>query len=178
MSITGNLRTLEFEELLQWLAQGKKTGTLTIANGTTQKSISLKNGRIIASASSDPKERLGSFLVDQGYIDDSTLEHALKLQEATQISVGKVLVSLGSMSESDLGRLLRQKTEESIYDLFFWPEGEFEFQAQEPSRLAMVPLSLDVTQVLLEGMRRLDEWKAGNGSEPEPVFERAPEMSQ
>ena len=39
MSITGNLRTLEFAELLQWLAQGQKTGALVIDNGNAPVSV-------------------------------------------------------------------------------------------------------------------------------------------
>ncbi|MGB5881984.1 MAG: DUF4388 domain-containing protein [Thermoanaerobaculia bacterium] len=39
MSITGNLRTLELSELLQWLAQGKKTGTLVVEQQDLEKRI-------------------------------------------------------------------------------------------------------------------------------------------
>ena len=90
MSITGNLRTLEFSELLQWLAQGQKTGALVIVNGGKEKRVFFKEGRIISSESNIPDEHLGTFMVREGLLDEETLARAIKLQESTQILLGKV----------------------------------------------------------------------------------------
>ena len=51
MGIVGNLKTMQLEELLQWLSQSKKNGTLQINNGKVEKKIFFKDGRIISSAS-------------------------------------------------------------------------------------------------------------------------------
>ncbi|MGB3564676.1 MAG: DUF4388 domain-containing protein, partial [Thermoanaerobaculia bacterium] len=161
MSITGNLRTLELSELLQWLAQGKKTGTLVVEQQDLEKRIYFQDGRIISSSSNDPEEHLGTFLIQRGYIDEPTLEHAMKLQEATHILLGKVLVTLDSISEDDLEKILRLKTEESVYDLFTWDEGDFRFVKDEMPDGAMVPVSLEVTNIVMEGMRRIDESNHG-----------------
>jgi len=157
MSITGNLLTLELSELLQWLAQGTKTGVLIIENENTEKRIYFDRGTIVSSESSDSQEHLGRFLVAEGLIDEPTLARALKLQQATQILLGKVLVTLGSITEKELNQVLQQKTQETIYELFGWPEGEFRFVPDDLPEFPMVPMSLDVTNVVLEGMRRIDE---------------------
>jgi len=157
MSITGNLRTLELAELLQWLAQGTKTGVLMIENGELEKRIYFDAGKIIFSESNNPHEHLGSFLIREGLIDESTLTRAIKLQESTQVLLGKVLVTLGSITESELHDILRRKTEESIFELFSWEEGDFNFVPNESPDQAGVPLRIDVTNVVLEGLRRLDE---------------------
>jgi TonB family protein len=164
MSITGNLRTLELSELLQWLAQGKKTGTLVVEQQDLEKRIYFQDGRIISSSSNDPEEHLGTFLIERGYIDEPTLEHAMKLQEATQILLGKVLVTLDSISESDLEKILRLKTEESVFELFTWDEGDFRFVKDEMPDAAMVPVSLEVTNIVMEGMRRIDESNHGGAA--------------
>ncbi len=157
MSITGNLRTLEFAELLQWLAQGQKTGALVIKNGQAQKRIYFKGGRIISSESNNPAEHLGTFMVREGLLDEETLARALKLQESTQILLGKVLVTLGTISEEELTRILQRKTEESLYELFNWTEGDFNFVPDDLPKLPMVPIEIDVTNVVLEGAKRFDE---------------------
>ena len=54
---------------------------------------------------------------------------------------------------------MRKKAEESIYDIFLWTEGNFEFVDGELPDLKMVPLSLDVTGIIMEGLRRYDEWQ-------------------
>ena len=157
MSITGNLRTLEFAELLQWLAQGQKTGALVIDNGHVEKRIYFKSGRIISSQSNNPAEHLGAFMVREGLLDEETLARAVKLQESTQILLGKVLVTLGTISEEELHDILKRKTEESLYELFNWTEGDFRFVPDDLPKLPMVPIEIDVTNVVLEGAKRFDE---------------------
>ena len=157
MSITGNLRTLEISELLQWLAHGRKTGALMIERDGSQVQIWFDEGRIIGSCTSNPDEHLSRMLIERGLVDQATMARALKLQEATQILLGRVLVTLGSLSESDLRRILQSKTEETAYGVFSWPEGDFKFVGEGVPEQPMIPISLDVTNLVLEGMHRIDE---------------------
>ncbi|KAB2961367.1 MAG: DUF4388 domain-containing protein [Thermoanaerobaculia bacterium] len=160
MSITGNLKTMELAELLQWLSMSKKTGTLVVDNGSVQKQIFFGEGRVISSASSDPSEHLGAFLVSHGFVTENELAQAIKMQESNKMLLGKILTTVGAISDEDLHRMLRLKAEEGIYDVFTWPEGDFRFLDKKlPETHHMVPLSLDVAGIVLEGMQRLDEWK-------------------
>ncbi|MGB5162290.1 MAG: DUF4388 domain-containing protein [Thermoanaerobaculia bacterium] len=159
MSITGNLKTMELAELLQWLSQGRKSGTLHINNGRVEKRIFFEEGTIVSSAASDPKEYLGHFLVSHGFIDELTLAKAMEMQEENKMLLGKILLTIGAISETDLDRMLRLKAEESIYQIFTWTEGEFRFADGDLPDYHMWPLSLSVTAVVLEGHQRVDEWK-------------------
>ena len=84
---------------------------------------------------------------------------AMEVQEESQILLGKILVMINAIAESDLLRLMKKKAEESIYDIFLWTEGDFEFVEGQMPDQKMVPLSLDVTGIIMEGMRRYDEWQ-------------------
>ncbi len=159
MSIAGNIQTMELAELLQWLSQGSKTGTLVIDNGQVTKKIFFRSGRIISSASTDPHEYLGHFLVSHGFIGEDELARAMATQESSKMLLGKILTTDGAISEQDLHRLLRLKAEESIYDLFSWQEGEFRFMEKELPEETMVPMDLAVTAIVLEGVHRIDEWQ-------------------
>ena len=159
MGITGNLKTMQLSELLQWLSLGSKTGTLLIDGHGIEKRVYFRNGRINSTSSSDQREYLGHFLVSHGYITEEELKMAMEVQEESSILLGKILVMINAISETDLLRLMRQKAEESIYDVFLWEEGNFEFVDGELPDLKMVPLSLDVTGIVMEGLRRYDEWQ-------------------
>lgn len=159
MSIAGNLATMELTELLQWLSHGNKNGTLIVNNGVVEKRIYFKNGRIFSSSSTDPKEYLGHFLVSYGFISEVELSKAVEMQESNKMLLGKILVTIGAISEPDLQRLLRLKTEESIYDLFSWDEGEFRFVDGELPSSHLIPIDLDATAIIMEGVRRSDEWR-------------------
>jgi hypothetical protein len=158
MSISGNLETMELAELLQWVAQSGKTGTLVIGRAEVQKRIFFQDGRIIATGSTDPKEQLGHFLVSHGYIGETELVEAVTQQESTGMLLGKILVTRGRISEQELQHLLVLKAQEGIFDLFSWDAGEFRFVERETLESGMIPIALEVARIVLQGMERLDEW--------------------
>jgi hypothetical protein len=159
MGIVGNLRTMQLEELLQWLSQSKKNGTLEIVHGQTEKKIFFKDGLILSSASNKPEEYLGHFLVSQGLITEAQLHRAIEAQEQSRMLLGMILVNNGAIAEKELGRMLRLKAEESIYDVFTWSEGDFRFLDDVLPDSAMVPMRMDVTGIVMEGVQRVDEWR-------------------
>src|SRR5713226_6099051 len=150
---------MQLSELLQWLSLGQKTGTLLIEGHGVEKRIYFRNGRINSSSSSDQREYLGHFLVSHGYITEEELKMAMEVQEESNILLGKILVMINAISETDLLRLLKKKAEESIYDVFLWEDGTFEFMDGELPDTKMVPFSLDVTGIVMVGLHRYDEWK-------------------
>ena len=160
MAITGNLETMNLAELLQWLANGKQTGTLIITNGIIEKKIYLDKGNIVSSSSSDPTGFLGHFLVSKGVIDEDTLSQAISVQEAQGGMLGEILVSGGALDQETLDHMLRLKAEENICDLFAWEEGSFEFLDGELPDYDLVPMSANVTGLVMEGMRRIDHGRA------------------
>jgi len=159
LAITGNLKTMQLGELLQWLSLGTKTGTLLIDGHGVEKRVYFQEGRIASTSSSDQREYLGHFLVSHGFITEEELKMAMEVQEESQILLGKILVMINAIAEADLLRLMKKKAEESIYDIFLWTEGDFEFVEGQVPDQKMVPLSLDVTGIIMEGMRRYDEWQ-------------------
>lgn len=98
-------------------------------NGQVVKRIFFRDGMIISSTSTDPREYLGSFLVSRGLITDHELTQAMKMQADGEMLLGKILVTIGAVSDQDVHHMLRQKAE-SIFDVFAWPEGEFPLPRQ------------------------------------------------
>lgn len=158
MSLTGNLHSMDFPELLQWLARSQKTGTLLIANVRVQKQVFFRQGRIIAAASSERTEYLGHFLVSHGFLDEFTLAKAIEIQEGNRMLLGKILTTIGAIGQVELEQMLRLKAEESIYDIFTWTEADFQFVDDELPPFEMVPISIDVQTLVLRGAKRLDDW--------------------
>lgn len=159
MAITGNLRTMQLSELLQWLSMGQKTGTLVVRGTAGEKRIYFQGGRIISSSSTIEREYLGHFLVAFGYITEEELTRAMEVQEESKILLGKILVMIGAIQEEELTDLIKLKAAETIYDIFLWTEGAFEFIDGEIPKMPMVPISADVTGIVMEGLRRYDEWQ-------------------
>jgi hypothetical protein len=158
MGVSGNLKTMLPGDLLQWLSLGQKTGTLVVRSKSVEKKIFFKQGRVISSASNDPRDYLGQFLISHGFISEQELMKAMEVQQQSGILLGKILVMIDVIPEPDLLRLMRLKAEEEIYDIFLWQEGEFRFLDDELPTMEMIPLQVDVTGIIMEGTRRVDEW--------------------
>ncbi len=157
MGLSGSLYTFPLAELLQWMGSSRKTGTLILRGRKHTKRLYLKEGRIISSASDDPTEQLGQFLLSRGRITEEDLRKGLETQARTKVLLGKILLMVGAIQEDELKRLLVAKAEETIFSLFLWDDATFEFlDGDLPSDL-FVPISLDVQDVLLQGLTMVDE---------------------
>ena len=158
MSLAGNLRTMDLPEVLQWIASARKTGTLHLERRSVTKKIYFQGGGIYSSWSNDPRETMGQMLVRERLITEEQLFKGLLSVEQKGGMLGVLLIGEGTVGEEDLRRVLKIKAEESIYDLFLWPEGKFEFKDGETAGDDLIPIDLDVTAVIMEGVRRVDEW--------------------
>jgi hypothetical protein len=168
MSISGNLKTMALAELLQWLAEGQKTGTLRLDNGLVEKKLHFFEGRVISTSSTDPKEYLGHFLVSHGLLGEDELAKAVEMQETNKMLLGKILTTIGILTAEELDRMLRLKSEETIYDLFSWKEAEFSFFDDDLPEGTLVPIDLNVTSLILRGTQRQDEWEHIRAHIPSP----------
>jgi hypothetical protein len=159
MTLTGNLRTMDLPEILQWISTGRKTGTLHIERRSLHKRIVFKEGVIHSSTSNDPRESMGQFLIRDRHVTEEQLFRALLRQEAEGRLLGAILVGDGILSEEEVRKSLESKAEETIYDLFLWTEGKFEFKDGEMPANILVHVDMGVTSVIMEGIRRVDEWR-------------------
>jgi Domain of unknown function (DUF4388) len=159
MSLRGDLRTMALPDVLQWIAAGRKTGTLHVERRSVQKRIILREGNIFSSWSNDPRESLGQFLIRLRLLTEEQLFKALLEQEDKGRLLGSLLVAEGVLTEDDLKRALKAKAEETIFDLFLWPSGQFEFHEGEIPDNILITFETPVTPVILEGIRRVDEWQ-------------------
>ena len=159
MGLSGNLRTMDLPEILQWISSGRKTGALHLGRRSIEKRIFFEGGVIHTSWSNDPRESLGQFLIRERLVTEEQLFRALLKQESEGRLIGTILIADGLLSEDDLRRSLQAKAEETIYDLFLWPEGKFEFKDGEVPANVTVFIDVDVTGVIMEGVRRVDEWQ-------------------
>ena len=158
MGIRGTLNTMSVSDLLQFLASGRKTGTLKLGLGDIVKHIYLEDGIIVGSSSNDPKEYLGQVLLHYGKIDEAQLQTAMEIQRQSGGKLGVILASRGFVSQADVVEVLRTRTLEIIYDLFIWEEAHFEFFDREPPPKELIRIRVEATKVIMDGIYRIDEW--------------------
>ena len=157
MAIQGTLKTMSLTDLLQFLAAGRKSGTLKFDRGNISKQVYFENGVIVGSKSNDPREYLGQVLLHYGKVDENQLQAALEIQRKSGGRLGEVLVKQGSLTEDDVLEILKTRTLDALYDLFVWNEGDFEFYDDEPLPRELIVIEVEPTNLIMEGIYRLDE---------------------
>lgn len=163
-SFKGNLEVLNLSDIFQSLAMNRHSGTLIISDGKREKKIFFAEGEIQL-LSSSRRMKLGELLIATGKISEEDLDLALKLQKQNRKKLGEILVEEGFCAEEDVGRIVKFQIEEEIYDLFLWRKAEFEFIADHlPEDMKrdssnLMRLSLNTNSLIMEALRRLDEWE-------------------
>ncbi len=157
MSLSGSLGTMNLADLLQWAASAQKTGRIDFRAGTVVKEVYVQEGMIVGAASNQPTEMLGHVLVARGKLTEEQLRAALLARGDSDEFLGQVLVRLGFVSRDDLLRALAERTEDVVYSLFEWEDGEFNFEPDARPGPRVVLISLAVDHVLLRGVHRHDE---------------------
>ena len=148
---------MSLTDLLQFLAAGRKTGTLKFDRGKITKQVYFKNGLIVGSKSNDPREYLGQVLLHYGKVDEGQLKAAREIQRTSGAKLGEVLVEQGYLTENEVLEILKTRTLDAIYDLFVWTEGDFEFYDEESLPDDLLLIEVEPTNVIMEGIYRLDE---------------------
>jgi hypothetical protein len=161
---------MPFPDLLQWVAHSRKTGTLAVEGKPYNKKIYFRDGLVVAASSEDPKEFLGYFLVGWGFLGEEELQELLDMQDQYGTLLGELLVIVGRVSREDLIHILQVKTEETIYELFLWEEGDFRFLENILPAKKFQPLNIAVDMLILEGVRRKDEWNRCRERIPDPKW--------
>lgn len=159
MSLSGNLKTVSFPDILQLLSTGKKTGILSVETETRKKEVAFKDGSIVyASSVNSTEDLLGNMLLNQGKISKSDLERAITLHRQTGRQLGTTLIDMKLFDKDEIAEVLKQQIEEIVYNLFSWRDGDFTFRENESPKNAQFLVALPTMNVVMEGTRRIDEW--------------------
>src|SRR5262249_20161393 len=79
--------------------------------------------------------------------------------------LGEMLVEEGLASRDELNDALTRQSSELIYDVLRWPYGRFSFTRETfKAEAEQARLGLGIAGLVLEGFRRVDEWRLMEGT--------------
>jgi CheY-like chemotaxis protein len=165
-ALQGNLRAVPLAEVLGLLAAQRQWGLLSVTrNDGAGVDVCFKNGRIELALAHGIGEEflLGRYLVEVSTMSRQDLELFLEgrqPQSRTGKPIGQQLVKMNYVNDGEVKEALVRQTQERIFELLRWPSGKFSFTATRelPALAGEAALALDVDGILMEGVRRVDEW--------------------
>jgi tetratricopeptide (TPR) repeat protein len=160
MAIKGSLAEASLPDVIQLLAYSGKSGCLSVTDGRNFGNIFIKDGRVIFATILNRKQRLGDILLTKGMIDSPTLSRALETQKSSRKKrLGEILIEISAISQEQLEKELRGQIEQTIFTMLTWETGYFNFEADLLPVAEDFIVQLSAQELLLEGARRIDEWR-------------------
>jgi hypothetical protein len=164
--LRGQLTQLALPDILQHLRLTNATGVLSLVSGGARKALYLKDGRVVFASSNLPNDRLGEILIREGKITVEEYEASIKAITKGKRQ-GKVLVEMGALGPKDLWEGVQTQVREIVFSIFLWEDGQFHFEESSLPDKEKITVDLDVTILILEGVRRVDANGAVVGRYPE-----------
>jgi hypothetical protein len=160
MALKGTLKDFGVAEILQLIAQQTKSGVLRLRNKDEEVHVGFDAGNVVRAEQVAGQEvnLLGHRLVRAGIITERELEDALEEQRRTLKRLGDVLVARNAVAREDLREMAQLQATETLYRLFTWKSGTYEFEAGEVTweKGSLRPIRGEA--ILMEGFRMVDEW--------------------
>jgi CheY-like chemotaxis protein len=180
LALAGNLEQLSLIDVLQTLGMQRKSGVLEIASGTRRILVQLTQGYLeMAMLNGASAEHwLGRYLVAEELVTRQDLEMLLRNRSPGYL-LGRQVVALGYASDEDMDRALARQSADILYEALRWQHGAFVFRAgARLQRISGSANRLDVNGLIMEGLRRVDEWRVFEREIPhlDIVFEPRPHL--
>ncbi len=161
MALSGTLKDFALPDIFQLIGMQRKTGLLTLESDRETVTVVFEQGMVVHADSTVRRldDLLGSVLVRQGKIRKDVLEEALSKQKVSMQRLGFILVSQGYISRDDLKGALSEQVQQIVFRVFRWKSGRYHFDPTgeaDYDRENVQPVSTD--HILMEGIRRVDEW--------------------
>lgn len=164
--LRGTLARLALPDLLHELQAAAATGILALTSGGARKALYFRGGRVVFAASNLPSDRLGEVLLREGKITPEQNETSVRAL-AQGRRQGRVLVEMGALSPDELWWAVQTQVREIVFSVFQWDEGQFHFEESVLPEKEKITVDLDVTALVLEGVRRMDPSGAVRGRFPD-----------
>jgi hypothetical protein len=177
VGLSGNLKDFGIADVFQLIGQQRKTGLLALRTRGAEASLVFDKGGVVTAvpASGGDVEALVEKLVRCGLI---RREQAQELSAAARASAdppATLVVERRWLAVEEVERIEDLLTRDTIFEVLRWSAGSFDFRARDLTHHRDPASLLGAEQILMDGLRMLDEWQSFSGAVPSDttVFERS-----
>lgn len=172
--IRARLGEIELGDLLRALEGGRKSAVISLSCPKLEGRIHVREGKI-AYIQTQPGPHLGEYLVRFDYLTLEQVQELVKYQQQENPGTPLGLLALQQqlVTDEELNEVLYAQTLEGLATILGQQEGQLiaETPPTETSQV-LLPGATDTSTMLIEALRRLDEWRRGR-VEPETVLQLA-----
>jgi len=159
MDFGGDLSILEPSIIFQIMSISHITGELKLVTADNVASLYFKEGELLCATIDTRKKKLGTFLVEKGWITEEQLGAVLREYKSKGRGerIGNLLISRGYLGSQALVAAIHEQMKEVVYEVLSWKRGQFSFFHGVLPLDEDILLDVKLDRLILEGLRRLDE---------------------
>jgi hypothetical protein len=177
--LSGNLSDFGIADVFQLIGQQRKTGALELRSGKARAYLTFDRGLVVSAGVGTGRvgelDPLADRLVRSGQLTRERADEATAAARAAAQPLARTLVERGWLDADTVRAAEGLVTRDAIFDVLRWQAGTFDFHAQaidhdrDPAEL------LGAEQILMDGLRMVDEWQSFAQRVPseDAVFVRA-----
>lgn len=155
--IEGSLSLMTLADLTQWIEVSRRSGTLLVANDEHTKRFFFQDGRLIFIWSEKEGEQLCEALNKATDLPLEQILEALRTAEQLGISCIGYLSSEEGIPLERLTAVVSSLAEQAMADVITWKAGRFRFSDTLPTTVLSSPITLTISQVLMDSAVLIDE---------------------
>ncbi len=161
-SLRGNLKDFGIADVFQLIGQQRKTGVLEFNGDGQQIQILFEKGAVVSAApvGSWPGAALAEMLMRCGLLGRDRVDELRRECGASARTLSRVVSARGWLSEGELRNIEELLTRETIFSVLRWQNGSFDFTAKEIEHDRSPESLLGAEQILMDGLRMVDEWQS------------------
>lgn len=161
IALHGNLRDFGMSEVFQLIGQQRKTGVLQVRGSLGEVELRFDDGRVVSAApvGAYEDEALGDMAVRCGALPREAHAEAERARSSAGDALRPHLVAAGLPLPS-LHEVEDLLTRETLFALLRWDDGSFRFVARAIPHDRPRASLIAAEQVLMDGLRMVDEWGA------------------
>jgi uncharacterized protein DUF4388 len=153
--ISGQIDPKGFPFLVVQLHRRGATGSLKVEGPSYHKALYFRSGRVLFGSSNDPRDQLGSILIESGKITPEQLAD-VNAKVGPGNPLAKVLADTGFVSQRELSEAARAKVERILCDVLTYTVGKFDFEDGVLPKGA-VDLKLATERLVMTSVRRVSD---------------------
>jgi hypothetical protein len=168
--LVGDLSRLDLSDILNLIVHARMSGVLGVATASGDRTLTFDDGELRGTTSTRVGERLSEVMVRMSLLKPEVMEDLVGHSAPGQ-RIGRLSVERGLMTERDLWDVMQEQVTAIFQAIMLESEGVFTFAEGSVEDSLTVP-GLSVEMLLMEGLRRIDEMKAGSQEDMREQLER------
>lgn len=156
--LQGQLSTVGFADLLQWMELNHRSGRLVVMRGRDRRVIAWKDGEIAYVSGSNPRDRFGVFLHRSRALPRATLHALLARNFTSGTNLTRLILEGKYDTLTGLSRKAEEHARRLLFEVFEWRGAVFRYDPSRPvEKILRIRLRLRPQALSFQAVKSIDD---------------------